>query len=161
LDPELSAEQLVDELDLRAGEEGQGDRVDQGGLTVALDAHVVRLGRLDQFEAVLEAGAAAAVHRHAQHQRAALGGGELGQAAGGACGQSDGFDAHLASLYEGATGRCKGLAPDGGAPSWTPPTAWSNGRPTPKTPRSAAAACTPRRPAPRAPRSPATATASS
>ena len=69
LHPELGAGQFVDEVDLRAREQGQGDVVHQGRRAVALDPQVVGLGGLDQIEAVLEAGAAAAVHRHAQHQR--------------------------------------------------------------------------------------------
>jgi len=43
---------------------------------VAFDGEVVIFGRADQVEAVLEAGAAAAVHGHAQHQRTSLARGE-------------------------------------------------------------------------------------
>ena len=63
---ELGAGQIIDEGDLRALEEGQGDGVNERGLAVGLDADVVGLGSLDQFEAILEAGAAAAVDSDAE-----------------------------------------------------------------------------------------------
>ena len=70
-------------------QERHADVVDQGGGAVAFDPVVLVLARLDQVEQVLEAGAAAALHRHAQHQGAALGLADLVDAAGGAGGQGD------------------------------------------------------------------------
>jgi dGTPase len=84
---ELGAGQIIDEGDLRALKEGQGDGVNERGLAVGLDADVVGLGSLDQFEAILEAGAAAAVDSDAQHDRMALGQGQLGQSSRRALGQ--------------------------------------------------------------------------
>ena len=110
--------EVVDEGDLGALEEGQGNRVDEGRLAVGLDTDVVRLGGLDQLHAVLEAGAAAAVDGDTQQDRMALGPGERGQAGGRAGGQAeamaagvgrdleggDGLDGAHGALYEARTG---------------------------------------------------------
>src|SRR5690606_32220133 len=108
----------VDEGDLGVLEERQGDGVDHGGLAFGFDAQVVRLGGLDQFEPILEAGTAAAVHRHAQQDGMALGLGQLRQTAGGAVRQGQsvtagsrgnlkrggGMDAAHGGVYEAPAG---------------------------------------------------------
>ena len=61
-DHELGAGQFVDIGDLGVFQERDRDGIDHRRLAVGLDAQVVILGRLDQFEPVLEARTAAAVH---------------------------------------------------------------------------------------------------
>jgi hypothetical protein len=87
LGPVDESGEVVDKGDLGALEEGQGDRVDDGGLASGRDADVVRFSGLDQFEPVLEAGATAAVDGDAQHHRMALGLAQFGQPFRGAVGQ--------------------------------------------------------------------------
>ena len=107
-DDELGASQFVAEGDLGALQEGDRDRIDQGGLAVAFDAQVVVLGRLDQFEPILEARTPAAVDRDAQHQGPALGRAQFRQAFGGAGGQDDALR-RARGDGEGGRGRFCGL----------------------------------------------------
>lgn len=124
-DHELGPGQFVDEGDLGALEEGDRDRVDQGGLAVQLNAQVVGLGGVDQFKAVLEARTTAAVDGDAQHPRSALRPGQLGQPDGRAGSQHDtlgrtggdfqlrgrrrrGLDGAHRGLYEAEAGIRKG-----------------------------------------------------
>src|SRR6185436_11429521 len=72
VDLESLADQVVDEIDLRAAEIGEGDRVDEDGSAVPLDDEVVRCPRLVEIEAILEAGAAAARHADAECRAAGL-----------------------------------------------------------------------------------------
>ncbi len=107
-DHELGAGQFVDEGDLGVLQEGDRDGIDQNGLAVAFDVQVVVLGRLDQFEPILEARTAAAVDGDTQHQRATLGRAQFRQAPGGAGGQNDALR-RARGDGEGGCGRFCGL----------------------------------------------------
>src|SRR5690242_4791921 len=73
LDLESSADQVVDKVDLRAGEILHRDRIDQHDGAGALDGKIVGRARALHVELVLKAGAAATFHRHAQHGAGRLG----------------------------------------------------------------------------------------
>lgn len=88
-DLELGSDQLVDEVDFGTGQQGKRDRVHHRRGAVAFDAHVVRVRRLDEVEAVLEATAAAAVHGDAQQHRPPFRLGQGVEAAGGGGGQDE------------------------------------------------------------------------
>lgn len=88
---ELRAGQFIDKGDLGSLEEGDGDGIDHRCLTVATDDQVIGLGRVDQFQPILEARAAAAVDGDAQHDGLALDLCQLGQTFRRALGQKDAF----------------------------------------------------------------------
>ena len=67
-DDELRAFEVLAVVDLRAGEVLEAHRVDQQLDAVVLDQRVAVLHLLVELEAVLQAGAAAALHVHAQHE---------------------------------------------------------------------------------------------
>ncbi len=95
MDPELGSGQLIDEIDLRALEQHQRNQVHDCSRAVALDSDVLRLGRINQAEFVLEARTASAVDGDSQHHRPAF---VLGQ----------GLDAARCALAEGDVGFCHG-----------------------------------------------------
>src|SRR5215470_9915640 len=72
VDLELSADQLVDEVDLSAAHEAERDRIDRHPRPVTLHHDVVRRKILHQVEPVLKSGAAAAFDAD-PHQRGMFG----------------------------------------------------------------------------------------
>ncbi len=88
--PERGADQIVDEIDLRAGQKRHRGRIDQHHGAVARDHEVVLgLGALD-VEFVLKTRAAAALDADAQHGAVALGLEDFPDAAGGPLADGDG-----------------------------------------------------------------------
>src|SRR5205085_3852553 len=69
---ESGAAEAFDEVDDRAPDEIQRDRVDDQGDAPFFRRRVVRLDRIGEAELVLEAGAAATVHREAEDGRLGL-----------------------------------------------------------------------------------------
>ena len=90
LDLEGLADQVVDEVDLRAAHIVERHGVDQHLGAVAGKHDVVRRGRLlNQVVAILEAGAAAAFDADAERGSGRLRGQDLGDPADGAVGKRD------------------------------------------------------------------------
>src|SRR5713226_5521141 len=79
-DLERGADQVIDEIDLRAFHVAQRDRVDQHGGAVARDHEIVWRLALLHVEPVLEPGAAAALDADAEHGAGGLGGENLADA---------------------------------------------------------------------------------
>src|SRR5689334_682350 len=90
VDAERRADQIVDEIDFRAGQERCGGGVDQDDRLLALDHDVVLGLRALDVELVLEAGAAAALDRDAQLGATALAPQNLADSAGSALADGDG-----------------------------------------------------------------------
>jgi hypothetical protein len=84
VDFELSADQLVHEVDLRALHEVRRDRIDGHRRAVPLDEDIVGRGIVRQLELVLESGTAAAFDADAEEARGGVCFDELDNALGGA-----------------------------------------------------------------------------
>ena len=78
---ELGADQVVDEIELRALHEAERDGIDHHARAVALDEEIVGRRLRDDVEAVLEARAAAALDADAKQRRRRLAAEKLGDAA--------------------------------------------------------------------------------
>jgi|SRR5262245_55410979 len=82
VDFEGGANEIVDKVDLGAGEILQRNGVNQYARTCTLDHEIVRFGGGNEVKLVGEAGTAAALHAHAQEGGTRLPRGDLGDALG-------------------------------------------------------------------------------
>jgi dGTPase len=92
--PERRPDEVVDEIDLRAGEKAERNLIDNHLGAGTLQYHVVVRGLRHEVELVLEARAPAALDADAEGPRCGLAGDDLGNALGGALGDGDGFAHH-------------------------------------------------------------------